>query len=57
MNDEEFKKKLESILGNLYQIDRDVESYIAAKRSHRGIKDYKGPVEREKPTGDGKYET
>ena len=57
MNDEEFKRKLEAILENLYRIDREVESYITAKRSHQGIKDYRKSVENEKPTGDGKYKT
>ena len=28
MNDEEFKKKLETILGNLYTIDREVREYL-----------------------------
>lgn len=28
MNDEEFKKKLESILGNLYRIDQEVREYL-----------------------------
>jgi hypothetical protein len=28
MNDEEFKKKLESILENLYRIDREVREYL-----------------------------
>jgi len=27
MNDEEFKNKMESILGNLYRIDREVKEY------------------------------
>lgn len=28
MNNEEFKKKLESILENLYRIDREVREYL-----------------------------
>jgi hypothetical protein len=28
MNDEEFKKKLESILGSLYRIDQEVREYL-----------------------------
>ena len=41
MKDEEFKKKLESILGNLYKIDREVRSYLDAKKLHQGNQDYK----------------
>ena len=55
MNDEEFKKKLESILGNLYQIDREVQSYLDAKRLHREKQDYKKSFEKDKPTTDEKY--
>jgi hypothetical protein len=32
MNDEEFNKKLESILGNLYRIDREVREYLDKER-------------------------
>jgi hypothetical protein len=55
MNDEEFKKKLESILGNLYRIDQEVKSYLDAKRLHRENQDYKKRFERENLTTDEKY--
>jgi hypothetical protein len=32
MNDEEFKKKLESILGNLYRIDQEVREYLGREK-------------------------
>ena len=31
MKDEEFKRKLESILGNLYKIDQEVKKYLGDK--------------------------
>ncbi len=55
MNDEEFKKKLESILGNLYQIDREVRSYLDAKRLNGERQDYKKSFEKDKSTTDEKY--
>ena len=55
MNDEEFKKKLESILENLYQIDLEVKSYLDARRLHRENEDYKKSFRRDKPTTDEKY--
>jgi len=45
MNDEEFKKKLESILKNLYRIDWEVKSYLDAKKLHQGNRDYKESYE------------
>jgi hypothetical protein len=35
MNDEEFKKKLESILGNLYQIDREAMEAIEREKAQQ----------------------
>ena len=32
MQDEEFKKKLESILENLYKIDREVKDYLEREK-------------------------
>jgi hypothetical protein len=32
MNDEEFKKKLEIILDNLYKIDREVREYVRREK-------------------------
>ena len=57
MNDEEFKKKLESILGNFYRIDQEAKNYLDAKRLHRENQDYKKPFEKEGPTTDEKYKT
>jgi hypothetical protein len=33
MNDEEFKRKLESILANLYKIDQEVKRYFGDKNT------------------------
>lgn len=33
MKEEEFKKKLESILGNLYKIDREVKEYFKGRNA------------------------
>ena len=41
MNDEEFKKKLESILGNLYKIDREVKDYLSKEKPILKNKGYK----------------
>lgn len=40
MKDEEFKKKLESILENLYKIDREVGEYFGRKINAVGSRDY-----------------
>jgi len=40
MNDEEFKKKLESILGNLYRIDREVREYLKRDNIRLGNQEY-----------------
>ena len=42
MNDEEFKKKLESILGNLYRIDQEVREYLAKEKIIAKDKEYGG---------------
>jgi hypothetical protein len=55
MNDEEFKKKLESILDNLYRIDQEVRIYLEATKLNRENQCYKKRFERENLTTDGKY--
>jgi hypothetical protein len=46
MNDKEFKKKLETILQNLYQIDREVKKYLEKENSIS-----KNPGYRQEPYG------
>jgi len=41
MKDEEFQKKLESILKTLYDIDQQVEKYLIGKRLEEKGHDYK----------------
>ena len=40
MNDEEFKKKLESILGNLYRIDQEAREYLGKENSPLRNREY-----------------
>ena len=41
MNDEEFNKKLESILGNLYRIDREVREYLDKEKLILKAREYR----------------
>ena len=42
MKDEEFKKKLETILENLYRIDREGREYLGGEKFHLGTQEYLG---------------
>ena len=41
MNNKEFNKKLESILGNLYRIDREVKEYLDKEKLILKAREYK----------------
>jgi len=41
MKDEEFKKKLETILGNLYRIDCEVREYLGKEKFNSGNQEYR----------------
>jgi hypothetical protein len=46
MDDEEFKKKLETILENLYRIDREVKKYLDKEKPMLKNWEYRrGPVD------------
>ena len=46
MNDQEFNKKLESILGNLYKIDREVKECLKREMPRLGNQEYSGELSR-----------
>jgi hypothetical protein len=56
MNDEEFKKKLESILGNLYRIDQEVREYLGREKLDVKNQEYMRRLsQRYKQESDEKY--
>ena len=58
MNDEEFKKKLESILGNLYRIDQEVREYLGREEPRKRNQKYTGELSQGyEQQSDKKYKT
>jgi hypothetical protein len=58
MNDDEFKKKLECILGNLYRIDREVKEYLRREEPRTRNQKYTGELSQGyEQQSDKKYKT